>query len=338
MQPLLGGGPPLRGDIELVDLHLLGSSLGPARLSFDAAAARPGLRLDGDNIVGQLRAGSGAADAGGGAAAAELALERLRLPQWPGRAALDAAPDAQPWALDLGIERLQVGARQVGALQTRLVADGGRLALRDMRVVAGDWLATGVLDCEQRALRCEAHAALSGGAPRAALELWGIAAGFDAARIEGSATMAWPVAPADEAWAGLDGELRLTAVDGQLVGPVRLGLPAAGRDAWTWREAVLQGRFRGPRLEIGQLAFEGEQRLLLQGGLDLRDAVLQLEGQWWPQRELPQGLEDWPAAPTLTALVRALRGRDIVPQPVEVVGTLAAPELRLPPLQSPAAP
>jgi hypothetical protein len=330
MQPLLGGGPPLLGDIELVDLQLLGTSLGAARLSFDAAAARAGLRLDGDNIVGQLRAGRDAA--------AELTLERLRLPHWPGRAALAAAPSSQPWALDLGVERLQVGAQQVGAVRTQLVADGGRLTLRELRVVAGDWLATGVLDCERRALRCEARAALSGGAPRAALELWGIGAGFDATRIEGNATVAWPVAPADEAWAGLDGELQLTALDGQLSGPVRLGLPAAGSDVWTWREAVLQGRFRGPRLEIEQLAFEGEQRLLLQGGLDLRGAVLQLEGQWWPQRELPQGLEAWPAAPTLTALARALRGRDIVPQRLEVVGTLAAPELRLPPLQSPAAP
>lgn len=331
MQPLLGGGPPVLGDIELVDLQLLGTSLGAARLSFDATAARASLQFDGDNIAGQLH--------GGADAAAGLTLARLRLPQWPGRAALDAVPgSAQPWALDLGVERLQVGARQVGALRTRLVADEGRLALRELRVVAGDWLATGVLDCERRALRCEARAALSGGAPQAALELWGIGAGFDARRIEGTATVAWPIAPADEAWAGLDGELRLTAVDGQLVAPVRLGLPAAGSDAWRWREAVLQGRFRGPRLEIGPLAFEGEQRLLLQGGLDLRDAVLQLEGQWWPQRELPQGLEDWPAAPTLTALARALRGRDIVPQPVEVVGTLAAPELRLPPLQSPPAP
>lgn len=329
LQPLLGGGPPLRGDLDLMDLQLLGTTLGAARLSFDAAA-RASLRLDGDNIAGQLHAGS---DTG-----AELRLARLRLPQWPGRAALDAAPDSQPWALGLGIERLQVGTRQIGALRARLVADDGRLTLRELRVVAGDWLATGVLDCERRALRCEARAALTGGAPRAALELWGMDAGFDATRIEGSAAMAWPIAPAAEAWAGLDGELQLTAVDGQLVAPVRLGLRAAGTDAWRWREAALQGRFRGPRFEIGRLAFEGEQRLLLQGDLDLRDAVLKLQGQWWPQRELPQGLDDWPAAPTLTALARALRGRDIVPQPVEVVGTIAAPELRLLPLQSPPAP
>lgn len=343
LRPLLAAGPPVAGALELRTLALAGESLGPVRVSFAAAAAGADLVLDGERISGRLQAA-----APDSADPPQIALARLSLARLPGRAALRATASAAPWSSTIVVDELRVGARLLGAVRTRLVSDGERLALRELRFSAGEWLASGALDCRRVALRCDARLELAGGSARPALDLWGIEGDFDATSVAGSATLRWPIADSEQAWAALDGELELTAVAGQLGAPARVGLLGESRAAWPWRELALAGRFRGPRFEIQQLALEGEQRLLLRGDLGLRDAQVRLEGEWWPQRELPQGLEDWPAAPTLAALARALRGRDIVPRPVQVAGSLAALELQLPPplptaaaplpLQSPPAP
>jgi hypothetical protein len=333
IRPLLDAGPPTIGDIDLRELALVGESLGPARLSFAATSNGAELVFDGARISGRLHAA--ALDT---ADAPQLRLARLTLPQLPGRAALQASAAVAPWAVIVVIDALRVGERSLGAARARLESDHERLVLRELRFAAGEWLASGTLDCQRIALRCDASLALAGGSARPAFDLWDVRGDLDAASFEGSASLSWPIAAAEAAWAALDGELRLTAVDGSVGAPARLGLLAASTDAWAWRDLVLEGRFRGSRLEIVRLALEGEQRLLLRGELGLRDAQLRLEGQWWPQRELPQALEDWPAAPTLAAVVRALRGRDIVPRPVQVAGPLASLEMALPRLQSQPAP
>jgi hypothetical protein len=333
LRPLLAGGPPVNGVLELRALALAGEPLGPVRASFAATAAGAGLVLDGERIDGRLQAAASDSQD-----PPRIELARLSLARLPGRAALRATASAAPWSTSIVVDQLRVGARLLGAVRARLVSDDERLALRELRFAAGDWLASGALDCRRAALRCDARLELAGGSARSALDLWGIGGDFDATSFVGSATLGWPIADSEQAWAALDGELQLTAVDGSLGAPARVGLLGESRAAWPWRELALAGRFRGPRLEILQLALEGEQRLLLRGELGLRDAELRLEGEWWPQRELPQALADWPAAPTLAALARALRGRDIVPRPVQVVGSLAALELQLPPLQSPPAP
>ncbi len=332
LRALLAAGPPTVGGLELRDLALAGESLGPVRVSFAATAADPELVLDGARINGRLQAAApGVRDA------PQIELARLSLPRLPGRAALRATASAAPWSARVAVDELRVGTHLVGAARARLVSDGERLALRDLRVVAGEWLASGGIDCGRVALRCDARLELAGGSARPAFDLWGVEGDFDATSFAGSATLGWPIADSEQAWAALDGELRLVALDGRLGAPARIGLLGESRAAWPWQELTLEGRFRGPRLEILRLALEGEQRLLLRGDLDLRDAGVRLEGQWWPQRELPQALADWPAAPTLAALARALRGRDIVPRPVQVAGVLAALELQLPPPVPPAA-
>lgn len=334
LRPLLDAGPPSVGRLELRDLALAGESLGPVRVSLVATATGTEILLDGARISGRLRAATPNTED-----APQIELARLSLARLPGRAALHATASAAPWSTTVGIEALRVGERLIGTVRARLVSDDERLALRELRLAAGDWTASGALDCRRAALRCDARIELVGGSARPALELWGVGGDFDATRFVGSATLGWPIADGEQAWAALDGELRLTAAQGQLGAPARVGL--LGGEAppvWSWRELALEGRFRGPRLQVLRLALEGEQRLLLRGAVGLRDAAVELEGEWWPQRELPQALEDWPAAPTLAVLARALRGRDIVPRSVRVTGPLAALELQLPPLQSPPAP
>ncbi|MEZ5459328.1 MAG: DUF3971 domain-containing protein [Steroidobacteraceae bacterium] len=333
LAPLLDAGPPTVGELALQRLSLAGVPLGPVGVRFDAAPGGAQVALDGAGISGRMRPASLQA----GERLPLLQLQRLTLPRLPGLAALRATTGTSPWGARVSVDALRLGEHLLGAARASLVSDAGQLVLRDLQLSAGDWLADGTLGCQRQALRCELDLAISGGAAAEALALWNVRGEFEAARIDGRIALAWPITAREQSLAALDGSVRLTATDGRLGAPVRLGLLPASEDGWSWRDLTLDARVRGPRLEIQQLALEGEQRLLLRGVLGLPDASVQLDGQWWPQRELPQALEDWPAATTLAALVRALRGRDIVPRPVAVVGPLADLEMRLPPLQSPTA-
>ncbi len=328
--------PPLGGSLQVARLELLGEPLGPVALELEGPQAAPRLELRGERLTGVLSAGG---RDGTGAQPPRLELERLVMSRLPGRAAMTISAAEPPWALDLQIAELSVGARRLGAWRGRLESSRQRFALESLSLQAGAVSVRGRLECQRAALRCALEARLAGGAPRPALELWGLATGFDAAQLEGTVRLAWPVAAPDDAWAALDGELRLTARDGVLEAPARLGLlPDASRSSWSWDELDIYARVGGGRVELERIAFEAMQRLLLSGSVELPSARATLDGEWWPRRQLPRALQESAAAPALAAIWRALRATPVVPRAVRVTGRVDALGMELLPLQSPAPP
>jgi uncharacterized protein YhdP len=326
---------PLRGALRIERLELLGEPLGPAILELGAAHDVATLSLTGARLAGTLSVGDGGSGAGG---VPRLELERLLLPRLPGRVALTSTAAASPWALELRIADLRLGIRQLGIWRGRLESRRDRLVVEPMALDAGSIGVHGRLDCRREALRCTLEAHIEGGEARTALALWGLPGGFDAARVEGALQLAWPVAAADEVWVALDGELRLSARHGTLDGPARLGLLAGPASSWSWDRLDVEARAGRGRVDLTRVAFEGAQRLLLTGTVELPSAQTRLDGQWWPGRELPRVIEDWPAAPALAAVWRAVRGPRVLPRAVRVTGPADALGMELLPLQSPPPP
>ncbi len=333
--PLHGAAPPLRGSLRIERLELLGEPLGPANVELGAAGGVPTVSLSGPRLTGMLRVG----DAGSGAAGVpRLELERLVLTSLPGRAALASSATASPWALEMRVEELRLGTRRLGLWRGRLESRRDRFAVEPMSLDAGRIGLRGRLDCLREALRCTLEARVDGGEARTALALWGLPGGFDAARVEGALQLAWPVAAPDEVWVGLDGQLRLSAFGGALDGPARLGLLAGPAASWSWEQLDVEARIGRGRVDLTRIAFEGPQRLLMTGTVELPSAQTWLDGEWWPDRELPRVIEDWPAAPALAAIWRAMRGSRVLPRAVRVTGPADALAMELLPLQSPPSP
>lgn len=328
--------PPLTGSVDIESIGLLGESLGAASMQLTNSRGAPALMLRGARLDGSLFDTDAGSD---GSAIPRLELARLELDRLPGRAALTAAAGAPPWALDLQVGDLRLGARRLGAVRGRLEFSSESLEFESAVLEAGEVGARGRLECRRNAQRCTLDGRIVGGAARSALELWGVAPGLDAARLDGTLRLAWPIAPADSVWTALEGELRLVAREGALDAPVRLGLvPEPAASAWPWEELALEARIGAGQIEVTRLAFEGTQRLLLAGSVQLPSAQVSLEGTWWPRRELPRALQDLPAAPALAAIWRTMRGQPVTPRAVRVAGPLAALGMEVVPLQSPPPP
>jgi hypothetical protein len=329
--PTLARLPPLTGTVAIEQLSVLGEAAGSATLRWDgsdAAAGGDALRLRGAQVEGRLPVVAAAN------ARPQLLLSRLQLQALPGLAALRSTPADADWSGDVSVEALQVAERPLGAVQARIVSTAGRFALEELRWRIAELRISGRLDCLRLELRCDASGELGGGGARAALAAWGIPSGFDAARLDGSLQLSWPVAAAADAWAALDGELHLRGQDGTLQAPVTLGLAAADARDWRWQDFALDGRIGAGRLELTRVVLEGEQQLSLAGGVSLPDGVAELQGSWLAERAMPKALERWPAAPALAALWRGLRGDVAPPQPVRVIGRFDALEMQRAPLQS----